>query len=402
MLHEAGVAIAIYNNTTLPLPNYTVTDNGATVSVCNDAGACDSFGDFRIAGVLLDTFSIDGQPLAERVSAFERPTTVEALTVDASYALRRPRDEALSVVVLLGSEGGGTTFFWERASYVDIAGSPFADRPSREPVPGATGGRTVHRRPRDVRRGPARRSVGDPDHHRPDTSCDDHPHPCHTSLMSARHRLVAIVLAGSLGAVGATSSMVVSGAALAPEATALPTTVAGAPVFDAVDFFTDLFAGINADPHDHGDLPQRVVAGSPADAFVTYLFGFGSARETSRQGPLEPFTVSGDDTGGGGLQRRVLRHVLGFVVSDGRLESFLLNGVTIEGRLAEPSKAIEHGRPVRVRVVGAFERVTVDELAVVIAIEADEDLTVSWEESAYVDPSWNRIDVDLLASAYPG
>jgi hypothetical protein len=117
------------------LPNYTVTDNGATVSVCNDAGACDSFGDFRIAGVLLDTFSIDGQPLAERVSAFERPTTVEALTVDASYALRRPRDEALSVVVLLGSEGGGTTFFWERASYVDIAGNPFAIDPAASQYP---------------------------------------------------------------------------------------------------------------------------------------------------------------------------------------------------------------------------------------------------------------------------
>lgn len=135
VLHEAGVAIAVYNNTALPLPNYTVTDNGATVSVCNDAGACDSFGDFRIAGVLLDTFSIDGQPLVERVSAFERPTTVEALTIDASYALRRPRDEALSVVVLLGSEGGGTTFFWERASYVDIAGNPFAIDPAASQYP---------------------------------------------------------------------------------------------------------------------------------------------------------------------------------------------------------------------------------------------------------------------------
>jgi hypothetical protein len=126
VLHEAGTAIAVYNNTTIPLPNYTVTDNGDAVEVCSDAGACDTFGDFRIAGVLLDTFSIDGQPLAERVSAFERPTTVEALTIDASYALRRPRDEALSVVVLLGSEGGGTTFFWDRARYVDIAGTPFA------------------------------------------------------------------------------------------------------------------------------------------------------------------------------------------------------------------------------------------------------------------------------------
>jgi hypothetical protein len=135
VLHEAGAAIAIYNNTTVPLPNYTVTDNGATVSVCNDADECDSFGDFRIAGVALDTFSIDGEPLAQRVSAFERPTTVEALSVDGNYALRRPRDEALSVVVLLGSEGGGTTFFWERASYVDIAGNPFAIDPAASQYP---------------------------------------------------------------------------------------------------------------------------------------------------------------------------------------------------------------------------------------------------------------------------
>jgi hypothetical protein len=135
VLHEAGAAIAIYQNTTVPLPNYTVTDNGATVSVCDDPGGCDSFGDFRIAGVALDTFSIDGEPLAQRVSAFERPTTVEALTIDGSYALRRPRDEALSVVVLVGSEGGGTTFVWEQASYVDLAGTPFAIDPGASQYP---------------------------------------------------------------------------------------------------------------------------------------------------------------------------------------------------------------------------------------------------------------------------
>jgi hypothetical protein len=130
VLHEAGAAIAIYNNTTVPLPEYTVTDDGATVSVCRDGAACESFSDFRIAGVLLDTFSIDGQPLAGRASAFERPTTVETLTVDGSYAVRRPRDEVLSVVVLVAAEGGGTSFFWERATYVDLAGQQFAVDPA--------------------------------------------------------------------------------------------------------------------------------------------------------------------------------------------------------------------------------------------------------------------------------
>jgi hypothetical protein len=219
--------------------------------------------------------------------------------------------------------------------------------------------------------------------------------------MSALGRLAGVCLAGSLGVAGAVSSTSMTGAAHFPAATALPTTVAGSPVFDAVDFFTDLFGGINADPRDLGDLPQRVVAGSPADAFVTYLFGFGSAREASRQGPLEPFTVTGDDTAVEVCTEGFCDTFSEFVVSDGRLESFLLNGVDIDGRLAQPTKAIEHGRPVTVRVVGAFERVTVDELAVVIAIEADEELTVDWEQAAYVDPSWDRIDADLPASAFP-
>jgi hypothetical protein len=130
VLHEAGVAIAIYNNTSVQLPGYTVTDNGTTVSVCRDDATCESFGDFRIAGVLLDTFSIDGQPLSDRASTFERPTTVETLTIDGNYAVRRPRDEVLSVVVLLAAEGGGTTFVWERASYVDVAGRQFAIDPA--------------------------------------------------------------------------------------------------------------------------------------------------------------------------------------------------------------------------------------------------------------------------------
>ena len=358
VLHEAGVAIAIYNNTTVPLPNYTVTDNGATVSVCNDADECDSFGDFRIAGVALDTFSIDGQPMAERVSAFERPTTVEALTSTPATPCAAPRRGAQRrrpaglggrrYDVLLGA---GELRRHRR--------QPVRHRPGREPVPAANRGRTVHRRPREFAGRPARRPAGDPDHHRPDSGCDDDPHPCHTSLMSARRRLVAVVLAGSLGVAGGASSTSVTGAALAPEATAVPTTVAGAPVFDAVDFFTDLFAGINADPHDHGDLPQRVVAGSPADAFVTYLFGFGSAREASRQGPLEPFTVSGDDTAVEVCTEGSATRSRSSSVSDGRLESFLLNGVDHRGsarRAVEGDRARAAGARSRRRRLRARDR----------------------------------------------
>jgi hypothetical protein len=217
--------------------------------------------------------------------------------------------------------------------------------------------------------------------------------------MIASRRIAAFAVVASTAATG----LALAGASRAagPTATAVETSLTGSPAFDAVDFFTDLFSGINTDPHRHGDIPQRVIAGSSADAWVTYLFGFGSAREASRQGPLEQFTVTGDDTAVEVCNAGFCDTFSEFVVSDGLLESFLLNGIDIDGRLAEPSKAIEHGRPVRVRVVGAFERVTVDELAVVLAIEADEDLTVAWDESAYVDPEWSRIEVDLLASAFP-
>ena len=57
---------------------------------------------------------------------------------------------------------------------------------------------------------------------------------------------------------------------------------------------------------------------------------------------------------------------------------------------------------VGIRVVGAFERVTVDELAVVIAVDPGaETLTVPWDDVFYVDPSGVEIPVDLAASAFP-
>ena len=133
LFHEVGVAIAIFGNTSAPLPAYTVTANGPAVSVCRDDGVCESFSDFIVDGALLDTFSIDGQPMDQRISGYERPTTVEALTIDAAFAVRRPRDELLSVVVLLTAAGGGTTFAWEQAMYVDASGRQYpVDQPTSQ------------------------------------------------------------------------------------------------------------------------------------------------------------------------------------------------------------------------------------------------------------------------------
>jgi hypothetical protein len=53
-------------------------------------------------------------------------------------------------------------------------------------------------------------------------------------------------------------------------------------------------------------------------------------------------------------------------------------------------------------VVGGFERVTVDFLALVIAIDpGPETVTVLWDDVVYVDPSGVELPVDLAASAYP-
>jgi hypothetical protein len=192
-----------------------------------------------------------------------------------------------------------------------------------------------------------------------------------------------------------------AGGAGAPAATAVTTTEAGQQVFDAVDFFTDFFGGINDDPHRPGDVLQRVVEGSSADLFVNYLYGFGAARLDSRHGPLEPFTVSGDDTSVEVCNVGACDTFDDFVVVDGLLQSFRLNGVNVDGRLAAPVKSIERP-PVRIRVVGAFERVTVDELAVVLAIEpATEPLEVAWADSTYVDATWTPIEIDLPASSFP-
>jgi hypothetical protein len=221
------------------------------------------------------------------------------------------------------------------------------------------------------------------------------------ATLASTAALVTIAAVGTLSAPA-------TGLPPAPAATAVTTTVAGqAPVFEPVNFFGDFYFQVNADPYQVGDLPQRVVAGSPAGAFVTYVLGFASARIDSRAGPFEPFTADATTTP---LEGEPAVEVCadgfcdefsGFVVSDGLLQSFRLNGVPIDGRLAAPSKATMAG-DVGIRVVGAFERVTVDELAVVVAIDPGaETLTVPWDEVVYVDPSGVEIPVDLAASAYP-
>ena len=218
--------------------------------------------------------------------------------------------------------------------------------------------------------------------------------------MSVRRRTVAIAALVALTGV--------AGSGGAPEALARPALAADAgPQFDPVDFFTDFFTWIGGDPPNRGDLEERMVGGSPAEAFVNYLFGFATARLDSRQGPLQPFTVTesttavGDQPAVNVCSEGFCDQFSGFVVTDGRLQTFRLNGVNIDDRLAMPSKELAVG-PISVSVVGAFERVTVDELAVVLEIApGGEELAVAWDAVRYVDPTGGDLPVDLLASAYP-
>ena len=225
----------------------------------------------------------------------------------------------------------------------------------------------------------------------------------------SRLRRVRIATATALAvAVGfGAAASPVTGPATAARTTEIAGTVGSAPSFDPVEFFTDFFTRVGGDPPNRGNLSQRVVPGSPAEAFVDYLFGFATARLDSRQGPLQPFTVTESLTPVSGEQavdvcsEGYCDQFSGFVVTDGKLQSFLLNGVAIEGRLASATKALEF-EPISVRVDGAFERVTVDELAVVLSIiPSGEELAVAWDEVRYADPARGDLPVDLPASAYP-
>ena len=179
-------------------------------------------------------------------------------------------------------------------------------------------------------------------------------------------------------------------AGITTEATSAPSTTVGSAELDAVDLFTDLFTSLGGDPPNRGNLDQRVAPGSPAAAWVDYLFGFATARLDSRSGPFEPFTVTESATSVDGdvavdvCTEGFCDEFSGFVGDDeGRLETFQLNGVPIDDRLAAPSEPEPEG-PISVGVLGAFERVTVDELAVVLAITpGDEQLDIAWQDAYY-------------------
>lgn len=120
-----ALGIAHLDNTAAPLPLFTVTPAGNELNVCDEADQCQVFGKFATSGGLLRSFSIEGQPIDDRLGFYGRPTTVDMLTIDGSVVFKRPGDEALSVILLFRSEGGGATFTWPQALFVDESGREF-------------------------------------------------------------------------------------------------------------------------------------------------------------------------------------------------------------------------------------------------------------------------------------
>lgn len=188
----------------------------------------------------------------------------------------------------------------------------------------------------------------------------------------------------------------------APTATSVPTTIAGqtAPTeFDALGFFTELFRQLDEDPVS-GDLDEWLVPGSPAAGFVTYLLGFATARRDNPQEDLPSFEVA---VSGGSIEACVADFCdvfSDFRVDDGRLAGFRLNGAVIDSRVGAASKPVSSGS-LEVEVLGAFERISVNELAVVIAVESYKDVTFDWEAVTLVDATGVNLTVDVDASSWP-
>ena len=207
-------------------------------------------------------------------------------------------------------------------------------------------------------------------------------------------------LTATAGLLVALGGAVAAGPGEAPTASSPPTTVAGAPVFDPVDLLRRVFT----DDPDAGNptaVTAMVVPGSPAAAFIAYASGFGAARHDGRQGPWGPYTVMASGSDVDVCSNGSCDTFGGFEVDDGRLRSFSINDISIDGRVAAPSKVASFGG-VGVRLAGAFERVTFDQLAVVFVLEtSDDEIAVEWADVVYVQPSGESVATELADSAFP-
>lgn len=121
--HLLGVAIAEQVDAGIDPPEYTVTGDGKAVQVCVDDTKCDVFSDFHAPTGLLESFSINGEPLAVSVST--RRINVESLAIDSALC-RSQSEGVLSCALLLTSEGASTALHWDQAFFTATDGRQFA------------------------------------------------------------------------------------------------------------------------------------------------------------------------------------------------------------------------------------------------------------------------------------
>lgn len=198
-------------------------------------------------------------------------------------------------------------------------------------------------------------------------------------------RWLGTIVAGAVAAVGPSTSA----AATTPD-----------EEFDAIGFLTELFDRVSDDPRRVESLREQTVKGSPADHYVVYLAGFERALRDNLPGGFPPFSVVAARGGLNVCANRECVFYSEFVVSDGLLESFSLNEVPVVDRFVAPSKET-FVEPVTVRVVGGFQRVTAEQLVVVIDVVADADGEFAFGTAEYVDPDGATIPIDVTASAFP-
>ena len=257
------------------------------------------------------------------------------------------------VVLLTDRRVAARRSVWEQATLRrrrPAASSPIDPATSQYPARLEDG--QFDRRPRVVRRCPARRPAGDPDHHRPDTesrrpsaSLSHFADERQASARRDRPRWVTRRRRRHQLAGGERSR-------LASEATAR---------HDRRRRTRVRRRSTSSPTCSRGSTPIRTTAAicrsaSSPDRRRTPSSPTSSGSRRPRRQPAGTVRTvhrhRGDDpiegSGGRGLQRRVLRHVQRTSSSsDGRLQSFLLNGVAIDDRLAAPSKAIEFGAGAR-------------------------------------------------------
>jgi hypothetical protein len=221
---------------------------------------------------------------------------------------------------------------------------------------------------------------------------------------------------GGVGAAGASGAGRPAPAAAANQPAAAPRVP---EEFDALVFFSDVFAALEFDPSLVAKMRGSTVADSVAYDWLTYIMQYSQAlgalagyqqysvtlaetqpatevmvcAETGQSGTSVPPT-----TGAGTMPATCAVFADFVTAADGRLESFTINGTLLDGRLGTVDAPLTAASTV---VGSAFRRISDQGLLVPLEITAGSDsLTFDWTTAAYLDPSGARIPLDFDGSLW--